>query len=360
VKTDSLPRLVTLLVASVACASLLACEGGPLPLDVSVGEPAAAAGPRDKVELVVKSVPGADLTFQGKTESTGESPNHTFSIPKSSLKLGKNTFTVEGVGGSFPGKRIGSATATLDVTPKMLMHFGSPPNVAQEGAFTCGGTMCDATSIAFTKPGLMPLAVKSDIASVMRFDSREISLTAGVVQVVEVNLVSQLTTFPIAQGDELQLPFTIQANNEKATDTLVLRGNGMTGVALRELRKVEQGPLTFAGEAAAPSDKRDALVVIGAPSVPLIVVGKAKTFQDVDLVAIATPTEHRFPCPTGAGLLYVDMQVKVYARRTGAVVGTKAVSADRTTCPPTPAADVLKSVVREDDTKHVMAEFLKK
>ena len=123
-----------------------------------------------------------------------------------------------------------------------------------------------------------------------------------------------------------------------------------------------QGPLLFAGETApsTPNAPPTSLVVLGAPSAPLLSVGSAKTFKDVDLVAIGTPSERVFPCPAGAGLLYVDLPVKVYARRTGAVVGTKTLSADRTTCPPTPAAQPLKSAVREDDTKRVLAEFLKK
>jgi hypothetical protein len=116
----------------------------------------------------------------------------------------------------------------------------------------------------------------------------------------------------------------------------------------------------LSGEPAANNKSPESIVVIGAPSAPLILVGNAKVLGDVDLVGIATPTEHRFPCPNGAGLLYIDTPIKVYARRTGAVVATKSLSADRTTCPPTPASEPLKSAVREDDTKRVLAELLKK
>jgi hypothetical protein len=337
---------------------LVGCDAGPLPLSVEAREP--ESGPKDQIELFVKSEPGADLTFQGKTENTGGSPNHSFFVPKGQLKLGKNTFTIDGTGGGGVGKKAGSATATLDVTPKMILHVQGAPNAQTDGGtLTCGNTICAAPSVGFSKAGKMPLSVMSDIAASVMIEGKKLTLAAGGKDTVDVDLVAKLADTAFPPTDEVSFPIAVEANGEKASETLVLKGNGMTDVAARAMKGVEQGPVLFPGEQAS-NDPPNGMAVVGAPSAPLIAVGSAKTFKDVDLVGIATTSEHRFPCPTGAGLLYVDMQVKVYARRTGAVVGNKTLSADRTTCPPTPAADVLKSSVREDDTKRVLAEMLKK
>jgi hypothetical protein len=337
---------------------LVACDAGPLPITVEAKEP--VTGPKDQIELFVKTEPQTDLTFQGKTESTGGGPNHSFMVPKTQLKLGKNTFTIDGANGGGVSKKAGSATATLDVTPKMVIHVQNAPNAPTDGGtFTCPGSMCGATSIGYSKAGKMSLQVASDIAGSITIAGKKLTLTPGGKDTVDVDLNAKLADTEFPPTDEVAFPVDVDANGEKASERLVLRGNGMTDVAARLMKGVEQAPVLFPGEQAAGSDY-NGLVVIGAPSAPLIAVGKAKTFKDVDLVAIATPSERRFPCPTGAGLLYIDMQVKAYDRRTGKVVSTKSLSADRTTCPPIANAEPLKSAVREDDTKRVLTELLKK
>jgi hypothetical protein len=346
------------LTLALSLASLAACDPAPLSMTVEAKEP--ATGPKDQIELFVKADPNTDLTFNGKTENTGSSPNHSFMVPKSQLKLGKNTFTVDGVNGDGLSKKAGNATTTLDVTPKMVIHVQNAPNAPTDGGtFTCPGSVCGATSIGFAKAGKMSLQVTSDIAASVTIAGKKMTLAAGGKDTVDVDLNAKLADTEFPPTEEVAFPVDVEANGEKASEKLVLRGNGMTDVAARFLKGVEQGPVLFPGEQAS-SDPYDGLVVIGAPSAPLLAVGKAKTFKDVDLVSIATTSERRFPCPTGAGLLYIDMQVKTYERRTGKNIATKALSADRSACPPIANAEPLKSAVREDDTKRVLGELLKK
>jgi hypothetical protein len=359
VLSDYHPRVKTSWVLALGFSCLACDSGSALPLEVEARENVGARPLEDKIEVLVKTVPGTDLTFQGKTQNIGEAANYSYWIPKSQLNLGKNTFTVDASGGVFLSRKKASATATLDLLPRMFLHFQSPPGVAGEGSFACAGTMCATPSIAFTKEGKMPLAMTSDVAVSVTIEGRKVTLAPGARENVEVDLLAKIAQTPVAEGDKLSLPLAVEANGEKATETLELRGSGLVDLAQRELRKVDQGPVVFAGEAPANKDP-DAMVVLGAPSGPLIVVGKPATFGDVDLVGIAAPSEHTFPCPNGAGILYVDTQVKVYARRTGAPVATKNLFADRTTCPPTAATQQLKSAVREDDVKRVLAEVLKK
>jgi hypothetical protein len=202
--------------------------------------------------------------------------------------------------------------------------------------------------------------ITSDIGATVTVDSKKVAVAAGAHETLQLDLVTKLGAANVSQNDGVTFAISVEANGETATDTLTLTGSGVTELAARELAKVEHGPLLFAGETAGPSKAAASLVVVGAPSGPLILVGSAKTFADVDLVGVATPSDRRFPCPNGAALLYIDTVVKVYARRTGSLVGTKSLSADRTTCPPTPSTEPLKSAVREDDTKRVLAEMLKK
>lgn len=337
---------------------MTACDGGALPLTAEAHE-ATTPGNADKIEVVVKTEPGVDVTVAGKTENTGESPNRTFLVPKSQLKLGTNMLDVGGVRSSLGSKSIATAKTKLEVGPTMVLHVQGADGAPNEGTFTCPGAMCGATSIPYAKSGKMALAITSDIKTKLTIEGKSMDLAAGAKTPVDVDLIAKLGTMPVGQTEDVLFPLTLEGDGAKLTENLVLRGNGMIDIAARELGKAASGPVMFPGEPAS-SDPPDAMVVLGAPSAPLIVVGKAKTFADVDLVGIGTQTERKFPCPNGT-ILYIDLDVKVVNRRTGASVGQKTISADRTSCPPIPTTQPLKSTVREDDTKKVLADtFLKK
>ncbi len=320
---------------------------------------ATTPGNTDKVELIVKAAPGVDITAGGTTENTGESPNRTFLIPKSKMTLGTNMLAVSAMRASLGSKSIGTTTAKIELGPKMVLHVQGADGAPNEGTFTCPGAMCGATSIPYAKSGKMVLSVMSDIKTKLTIEGKSMELAAGAKTQVDVDLVAKLARTPVTQNEDVVFPLMLEGDGAKLTENLILRGNGMTEIAAREFAKAGSGPVMFAGEPASTNPPA-AMVVVGAPFAPLVVVGTAKTFADVDLVGIGTQTERKFPCPNGT-ILYIDLDVKVVNRRTGASVGQKTISADRTSCPPIPTTNPLKSTVREDDTKKVLADtFLKK
>ncbi len=347
-----------LLLGGWLCAG---CDGGTVPLSVEVRE-AAGSGNADKVEVFVKSAPGVDLTVDGRTENTGTLPNRSFLVPKSRLKLGANTLTVGATRSSLGSRSTATASAKIDLSPRNVLHVKGDDGAPHEASFLCPGAMCAAPSIAFAKSGKMQLSVVSDVSAKLTLEGKSVALAAGVKTPVDVDLVAKLGQTPVTRNEDAAFPATLEADGATLTEPLILRGPGMNELAARELAKAASGPVRFPGEPEpAPAKPPEAMVVTGAPSGPLIVIGGAKTFADVDLVGVGTASERRFPCPSGAVLVYVDLDVKVVNRRTGAVVGQRTLSADRTTCPPTPTAQPLKSAVREDDTRKVMTEaFLKR
>ncbi len=337
---------------------LTACDGGPLPLTAEA-HVATTPGNTDKVEVVVKTSPGVDLNIGDLTANTGESPNHTFLVPKSKLTLGKNMIAVGAVRANLGGKSIGTTQATVDLGPNSVLHVQGADGAPNEGTFTCPGVMCGATSVPYAKSGKLALSVMSDVKTKLTIEGKSIDLVAGAKTPVDVDLVAKLAQTPVPMTEDVVIPVTLEGDGAKLTENLVLRGNGLFEIASRELAKAASGPVTFAGEPAATRPPA-AMVVLGAPFAPLVFVGNAKTFADVDLVGIGTQTERKFPCPNGT-ILYIDLDVRVVNRRTGASVGQKTISADRTSCPPIPTTNPLKSTVREDDTKKVLADmFLKK
>ncbi len=361
VRTDKLVLLV--LFPGV----VLACDGGPIPLE-AVAREATTPGNGDKVEVFVKTAPGVDVTVDNRTENTGESPNRSFLVSKGKLKLGPNLLAVSATRAGVGSKSLATATTKLDLTPKMVLHVQGADGATNEGTFTCPGVMCGATSIPYAKDGKLSLTITSDVNAKLTIEGKGVQLTAAAKTPVEVDLVAKLAQTPVTQNEDVTFPLTLEGDGAKLTENFVLRGTGMTEIAVRAFGKAASGPMTFPGEAPSTEPQNDslhdqrraAMVVLGAPSAPLIVVGNAKTFGDVDLVGIGTQSERKFPCPNGT-ILYIDLDLKVVNRRTGMSVGQKTISADRTTCPPIATTQPLKSTVREDDIKKVLADvFLKK
>jgi hypothetical protein len=347
-------------VSCVALLGALGCDPGSVPLDLEVKEGAVAGGNADEIQILAKTAPGTLVKLEGEAKDTGDQATVTFVVPKSKLKLGKNTFTVEAVQESLLGKKTGTATASWDAAPKALLKFHSASVGDPEGELTCGGIMCGTSTFKVTKAGHLPIDVESAITATATLDTQKASVSPGKKSAVDIDVVARLPQMQVGT-EELKIPLALEAAGAKATDALDLSGNVLSAVAARFFSGVEKGPVLFAGEATAGA-KPDLLVVVGVPSNKLVLVGKPGAYQDVDIVAVAKPVERFFGCGKaegGAGILYTDLEVTAYDRRTGAKVGTRKLLADRVTCPPTPVGTV-KGAVREDDVKKVLADLLGK
>jgi hypothetical protein len=345
----------------IAAAGALGCGGGDaLALDVDVRDTKP-----DALDVVVKTLPGAELRFEGQTKTAGDRAGDVFSVKKSALKVGKNTFTVEATAGVLFSKKSASKSATWEADAKSLVRFRAPANVADaEGTFACEGVMCGTGTFRATKAGKLPLDVESAVAASITVEGQKVQLAPGKPSSVEIDLTPRLATAAAAPSDRLALSVVLEAQGAKSADVLSLTGGALADIASRRFAEIERGPVTFAGEATG-GEPADALVVVGYPGAKLLAVGKPGKVQDVDFVAVAKPAERFFGCgktqADGTGILYTDLEVKVYDRRTAAVVTTKKLLADRVPCPPASSGQTkVKSDVREDDVRKVLAEVLKK
>ncbi len=351
-----------LLVGAFAASAVAGCDSqGTIPLSLEVKDGAGGAGGKgDQIEILVKTIPGVDLACAGQTKSTGDHATESFVVPKSGLKLGKNSFKVDATKGGLLGKQTSSASADWDATPKGLLRVFSAGGDS-EATLSCSGTMCGAPAFKGTKAGKVPIEIESALDAQVSVDGQKTAVSPGKRGKLEVDLLAKLPKMTVGQTERVSLAVQMEAGGAKADDTLDLAGPLLADLASTELAKVEHGPVAFAGDAPAPSEPR-MLVAVGAVSSKIVVVGKAGSFADVDLVAVAKPVERFFGCgkTDAAGIIYTDLDVVVYERRTGKQVGTRKLRADRVACPPTPTAGQLRGAVREDDVKKVLAELLKK
>ena len=115
-----------LLSALVALGALGACDAGVLPLSIEIKDGAAAPGGNpDEIELLVKTIPGAEIHFEGQTRNTGDKANESFVVSKSKLKLGKNVFTVDATASALFSKKAATATGTYDAQARDVLRFES-------------------------------------------------------------------------------------------------------------------------------------------------------------------------------------------------------------------------------------------
>jgi hypothetical protein len=340
-----------------------ACGGGgdALPLELEIKDGAATAGGKpDQLELVVKTLPGTEVRFEGQTKSTGEKSTESFTIPKSKLKLGKNSFTVDGTSGVLFSKKSGSKTVQYDLDTKSVVRFY--PSAAADGDATasCEGTMCGGSAFKLSKAGHLPLEVESYVNGTVTVEGQRASVGGGKRATLDIDLAPKLAAASVGALDKLPLSVAFEADGGKGAETLTMSGPALADLVARKLAEIEKGPVPLPGEGAAPPEPQSMLVV-GAPASKLIAVGKPGKLSEVDFVAVAKPSERFFGCSkaNSLGIVYNDLEVKVYERRTGKTVGTRKLLADRVPCPPTQTAN-LTGNVREDDIKKVLAELLKK
>jgi hypothetical protein len=338
-----------------------ACDGGgALPLALEVRDHGTAPGGKlDELEIVAKTLPSTEVRFDGQAKDTGAQAEVSFIVSKTKLKLGPNAFDVAASSGGALGKKTKSATATWDATPKGLVRFWAPAVSEAEGDLTCGGVMCGASTLKIAKGAKLPLEIESALASTGTVRGQKAALAPGTRAKLEIDLASVLGGLDVGK-EELSLPVVLDAGGASSSDNLPLSGPAITALAARMLAEIERGPVLFGAEPPS-ADKPDSLLVVGAPAAKIVVAGKSGTYADVDLVGVAKPVERFFGCGSGgSGILYYDLQVKVYDRRTGKPAGEKKLLADRVPCPPTATGGVLKSNVREDDVRRVLSELLVK
>jgi hypothetical protein len=341
--------------------TLPSCEGAsPLPVDVEIKDGAAIAnGKWDELELVVKSLPGAEIQFGGQTKNMeGTRAVETFRVPKSGLKLGKNSFVVHAKTATLLTKREGEKKVEWDAQPKSLLRFhGSAKGDAE--VISCMGSLCGQPTFKATKAGALPLEVESAIAGTVTVGASKANVGPGQRAALDVDLLSLVAARTVGDVPQLSVPFTFEAGGVKADDVFELGGAPLSDFVARTFAQVEQGPLTFSGEKAPAEPKHATMLVVGAPVRKFIAVGNQSKFADVDLVGVAKKSERQVACAADSEIVYNDLEIRVIDRRSAKMIGTRKLRADRVSCPPTPAGK-LTGEVREDDVKRVLAEFLGK
>jgi hypothetical protein len=346
----------------LGCWMVLAGCGGatPLPIELEIKDSATAtSGKWDEVQLIVKSLPGAEVQFGTETKSMDANrATEQFTVPKSTLKLGKNSFVARAKTTALFSKREGEKTIEWDAQPKALLRFHGSSKGDAEG-LGCAGALCGEPSLKVTKAGHLPLEVESAIAGTVTMGGSKAEVAPGQRAALDVDLLSLVAARAVGELTQLTIPFSFEANGAKSEDVLELGGSALSDFAARAFAQVEQAPLAFAGESAPKDPKRNLLLVVGAPARKFIVVGTQGKFSDVDLVGVAKKSERSFACGPDTEILYNDLEIRVLDRRTAKSIGNKKLLADRVSCPPTPAGK-LTGEVREDDVKRVLGEFLTK
>ena len=341
--------------------ALSGCGGSSsLPLDVEVKDGAAIAGGKwDQLQLVVKSLPGAEVQFGTETKNMEATRAvEQFVVPKSSMKLGKNSFVVRAKIAALLSKREAEKKVEWDAEPKSLLRFhGSTKGDAE--ALSCASAMCGQPTLKATKSGVLPVEVESAIAGTLTVGSAKVNVTPGQRAPLDLDLLALVATRNVGELTQLTVPFSFEASGTKADDVFELGGAALSDYVARTFAQAEQAPLTFAGEKAPTESKPDTLLVVGAPARKFIAVGNQAKFADVDLVAVAKKAERQVACDAGTEIVYNDLEIRVVDRRTAKTIGTKKLRADRVSCPPSPSGK-LTGEVREDDVKRVLGEFLGK
>lgn len=340
--------------------ALAACGSSTLPLDVEVKDGAAVTGGKwDEIRLVVKSLPGAEIQFGTETKSMEATRAvEQFVVPKSSLKLGKNSFVVRAKISALLSKKEAEKKVEWDVEPKTLLRFQGAAKGDAE-ALSCVGAMCATPTLKATKDGHLPLEIESAIAGTVTVGSSKVNVAPAQRAALDLDLLSLVAARNVGELAQLTVPFSFEAGGGKADDVFELGGAALSDFVARTFAQVEQGPISFSGEKAPNDSKRAVLLVVGAPIRKFIAVGSPAKFADVDLVGVAKKAERTVACAADSEIIYNDLEIHVVDRRTAKTVGTKKLRADRVSCPPT-ASGKLTGEVREDDVKRVLAEFLSK
>lgn len=361
---DARPRCFSLL--AVLSLAVAACDGGgAFPLEIEVKDGASTPGKKpDELELLVKTVPDTEVRFEGRVVQTGDKPTASFVVPKSELKLGKNTFAVEATTGVFVSKKTAKATATWDATVRSLVRVH--PSGDGDTPVTCAGAMCAAPAFKIDKTGKLGGQLESAIAgrATVGAAASKLDLAAAKRTPFSIDVGAMLGSISLTERSSIEVSIGLEAGGERSTDKVTFQGPAIEGALATSLARVATGPLTFPGEGGAPPAPRAVAVVMTSTTGPskVLVSGPAKKAEDLDLIAVAKPVERFFACggaaTSASGILYLDLEVTTYERRSGKTVGTRKLMADRVPCPPTPTAGQVKAEVRELDVLRAAGESL--
>jgi hypothetical protein len=376
-----------LLLGCLLSSPLAACDPSPLPIDLEVKDHGVAAsgvpGTTSELELIAKTQPGAEIHFEGQTKNLGDHASESFTIPKARLKIGKNTFTVDGTAGALFSKKAGTASVTWDAGIRGLLRIGPQPAASgrageavpdSSGALPCTSAVCAKPSLRLTTRGTLPLQIDSAIAATVTIGDAKTTAGPGETGKLEVDLRTRMGDLVAYAEPKIPLEVAMLADGQRAAETIDLGGAAVADFIADAFMHVEEGPVTFAGETpTAPGTPPLWLVVVGVPGRKVILVSAPASaasptlphYKAIDLVAVAHKTERVFGCGGGTEILYADLDVRVFERRTAKPVAAKLLRADRIPCPPASgpgavaAGTKLEGVVREDDMKKVLGEVLR-
>ncbi len=338
--------------------------GGAFPLTLEVKDGLVTEGRRpDELVLLVKTVPGAELTFEGQTRAVGDKASESFAVPKAGLKLGKNTLAVSGKRGVFLSKEDAKAEVSWEGSAKSFVRFVPTGGDGALGSLSCGGAMCGGTAFKIGKNGRVALDVESFVPGWITMGGRRESVTASGKKGFEIDVTGALGGLLLSQRDALVTPILFEVGSDKANETLTLTGPVLMELLATELARVSTAPVAFAKESPAPTSAVSrGVAVIGVPGQKLLVVGKPVKVEDLDWVAVAKPAERFFSCggasKSANGIEYLDLEVSVFERRTARKLHEKKLMADRVACPNTPIAGAIKANVREADITRAVTEFM--
>jgi hypothetical protein len=350
------------IVCTAATLVLLVCITGcedstPIPLDVMF------ENAKDFASLTakVRTLPETDVTLGGETKTAGATGLLEFPMKKSTLKVGDNTLAVSAVRNSFASKRSTVANANWVGTPNEFLRFHASGGDAP-GTLTCSGPLCADASFKWNKDGTLRLDLESAVAATVTLADQTLPLAVGNRATASVQLWNLAGAALVTETEaKVTIPVALEQNGVKQQTTLVLAGAAIADVVARRILTIASSPVRF------PKEEEDAVLdsalVAGVKDTALVSVGQTKRFQDVDLVGIATESERDFSCTgaaAGTSIVYHDLSVRMFERRTGKFVAEKKVSADRVACPPKSTGARSQVFVRENDIKQVVGELLKK
>lgn len=350
------------MVWTVTLPMLLAAAGckdtTPIPLDVAFD----STKDFKLLILTVKTLPDTDVEYKGISKNSGASGTVDISIHKSELRVGENRLDFGLTRSSFGGTHSAVLSKTWTGTPSELLRIYGTGGDAP-GALVCGAPFCGTSSLKWNKDGALPLEIETAVSARVSLGDQNVQTAPGKRTPLSLQLWNLAGTASAADPEgKITVSITLEGEQgAKTSTTWTLSGPALTDVVARRFAAMASGAIRFPGE----GDDRalDTAVVVGVKESPFVVLGQPKRMQDIDLIGVATESERDFACTgaaAGTSIVYHDVSVRVFERRTGKFVAEKKVSADRVACPPTSTGTRSQVYVRENDIKHVVGEVFKK
>jgi hypothetical protein len=336
--------------------ALPACDAStPLPLDVEIKEGAGVAGGKwDELQLIVKSLPGAEIQFGNETKNMeGQRAVEQFRVPKSSLKLGKNSFVVRGKIAALLSKREGEKKVEWDAEPKALLRFqGSTKGDAE--ALSCIGAMCGQPTLKATKSGRIPIEVESAVAGILTVGGSKVDVTPGQRAALDLDLLSLVAGRNVGELSQVSVPFSFEASGPRRT-TFELGGPALSDSSRACSRRSSKAPWP-SREKRRPPNPNEACSWWWAPPCENSSPWGARPSLPTSIWwAWPRNPSGRSPAPRTA------RSFTTISRSRWSIAGRPKPSGPRSSARiailPADAVEQLTGEVREDDVKRVLGEF---